>query len=525
MRKLALPVSPGARVLVLLVALAALTLPAMASAAPPPLTVTPDPVAVPKTTVGLSSGTIEVVLRNDGPEVAKVEGIWLSGEDAGEYALQGSNCGTLNEGEQCQAWFWFAPNSEGTKTAALSVAVYERPTQEITLKAEAVPAKLTWSPETEDYGLQSVNRGEERYLQLENTGEAPVSFNNLQIAGPDSGNFWTSDSSCWGLPSGMIEPGQSCWVQVYFQPYEMRPYEAELVANAGAFSFAAPLRGEGGRAELVPAANPFGFGAAGVGGPGAQRTITLTNEGNMPGAFFIAVIAGGDSGSFELLEEDCSGFEPVGPGETCTAQVRFQPQSPGAKTARLALFGEDDGGTMVMLEGEGVAAAVGLSAIDLAFGAQEAGTRSAARTLLVENDGVAAAAVDRVALVGRDPDQFVLAGDECSDATLAPGASCALRVRFAPDSAGAKTARLRVVGGFGTLSANLSGTGEEAAAATAAAPAGASAGPPAKRFARNATINGPKLSRKARHASRKQKSGKRLHKQRSGKHRRGGGRR
>ncbi len=479
-----------------LIALFALVLPAAAAAAPS-LVVTPDPVVVPTTTVGSSSAMIEVELRNDEAEAANVEAVSLSGEDAGQYVLQGSNCGTMNEGETCQVWFWFAPGSEGTKTATLEVSVQERPIQQIVLTAAAVPARLSWSPESEDFGLQSVNGGAERYFQLQNAGDAPVQFTGLQFTGPDSGSFWTSDNSCWSFPGGIIEPGQSCWVRVYFQPHETRPYEAELVASASGAEFGLPLRGEGGRAELVAESNPYDFGSAGVGTAGALRTITLTNQGNLPGAFFIAVVAGGDSGSFELIDEDCSGFEPVKPGASCSVGVRFKPQSAGAKTARLALFGEDDGGTMVMLQGEGLAAQVGLSAAGLGFGTQEAGTRSAAQTILVENHGAAPATVDWVALAGAEPDQFALAGEECSDAVLGPGESCAVRVRFAPDSAGAKAARLRVGGGFGKLTATLSGT---AAAAAASAPAEALA--PARvahprRFVRNKTIHAPRAERRA----------------------------
>lgn len=521
------------KTLVSLAALFLLALPASAAAAPP-LTATPDPIVAPTTTVGSSSEMFTVVLRNDETEAIFVQDFSLGGADAAEFGINAYTCGSVEPGEKCEFTLWFSPNSVGSKNATLNLTLYGLGTQEIALSGQAVPAELTWSPGSEDFGLQWVNRGDERYLQLENTGEASVFFSSLQISGPDSSNFWINDSSCWNFPGGVIEPGQSCWVRVYFQPYEMRPYEAELVATASGVEFGAALSGEGGQAELVPSSNPFDFGSAAVGGAGELRTIVLTNQGNLPGAFFIAVIAGGDSGSFELLEEDCSGFEPVGPGETCSAKVRFKPQGTGAKSARLAMFGEDDGGTMIMLQGEGLASQVGLSAAALSFGAQEAGSRGPAQTLLVENGGATAATVDRIVLSGLDPDQFLLAGDECSEETLAPGASCALRVRFAPDAAGPKAAKLRVVGGFGALSATLSGSGEPAApsappqAASLAAPVHPPASAPAARskgFARNATIHGPKLSRKARRASLKQKRAKAAAKKKSGKHKRAAARR
>jgi hypothetical protein len=135
----------------------------------------------------------------------------------------------------------------------------------------------------------------------------------------------------------------------------MTSYQAQLQVTAYGATFAADLAGTGGRAMLEHEANPFDLGSAAVGDAGPVRTITLTNNGNFEGGFFIAVIAGGDVASFQLVDESCTGI-PVAPGASCTAHVRFTPQSTGPKAARLALFGESEGGTMVGLTGVGTAA-------------------------------------------------------------------------------------------------------------------------------------------------------------------------
>ena len=62
-------------------------------------------------------------------------------------------------------------------------------------------------------------------------------------------------------------------------------------------------------------------------------------------------------------------------------------------------------------------------------------------------------------IIGDDADQFRLAGDECTDVTLPAGASCQVRVRFAPDARGARSARLRLLGDGGSLTASLAGAG------------------------------------------------------------------
>src|SRR4029077_3983807 len=183
--------------------------------------------------------------------------------------------------------------------------------------------------------------------------------------------------------------------------------------------------------------------------------------------FFIGIVAGGDAGSFKLLDESCTGV-PLMPGGSCTAHIRFAPQTAGPKLARLAFFGEGEGGAMVALTGEGVAPAVTLVPSSFDFGQQAAGGRSDGHDFAVRNEGSAALDLDGVAIVGADLDQFALAGDGCSGEALAPGAECVVRVRFAPASPGAKAARLRSGSDAGAFVATLAGEGTEAEAETAA---------------------------------------------------------
>jgi hypothetical protein len=124
--------------------------------------------------------------------------------------------------------------------------------------------------------------------------------------------------------------------------------------SVGSYSFAADLTGTGGRATFTPSSSPTDFGVAKVGSAGTTREIEITNTGNMPGGVFIAVIAGGAIGSFQILDESCTGVELV-PAATCTVQVRFQPVSEGVKKAMLGLFGEGEGPTPIVLTGVGAA--------------------------------------------------------------------------------------------------------------------------------------------------------------------------
>jgi hypothetical protein len=462
----------GSTLLVLLLAAAAL-IPARALAGPPegggegigtPLIVTPEALFFPKTSVGFQAPSQEVQILNKG-EDAIIEKIAIEGGD-GSFNVQSNSCAYLATGQQCSLWISFSPSSEGDKEAKAEIVFKgERPTEAFRVGGSAVPSKLGFGPESYDFGLQQINReGVSASFKVVNNGEGAVQLGNFEIGGPGSGAFWIGNGDCGGR---WLEPGEACTIEVWFNPHERSGYEAELRANVSGHVFSAGLRGQGGGAVVETPENPVGFSPATVGTEGEVRTITLSNYGDLPAAIFISVVAGGDSGSFELLDENCTAAELV-PAGTCTAHVRFTPRGPGLKTARLAFFGDGSDGMMVFLQGEGVAAAATLLPDTYDFGAQVAGGRSAAQSFVFTNDGQGALAIDRVEIAGADLDQFALAGDECAGATLASGDECLVRVRFAPDSAGAKTAKLRVRGDA-TLSSALSGQGEEAPAAEASA--------------------------------------------------------
>jgi hypothetical protein len=459
--------------------LATFVLPASSLAAPlpegsdPVLTISPTPAVVPTTTVGNQSAAVEFELRNESGEEATVEKVTLlAGGDAGEFSFNGANCGaTLQPGDHCSTSIALKPSSVGTKKATLQVTFAGgRPEQGFEVSGVSAPAHFRFLPGSYDFGLVPVRSEAQRTtVQIENDGAAATQFGQLNFTGGNSTGFWFGNSDCYGR---WMAPGDTCSVEVNFSPNDAVPYAIQLQASSGSENFTANLSGAGARPIVTAAPNPADFGAATVGATGATRTIVVSNSGNGPANFFIGIVAGGDSGSFKLLDENCSAA-PLLPGGSCTAHLRFVPQSAGPKLARLAFFGDTEGGAMVALQGEGIAAAMTLLPAAHDFGVASLGSRSPAHGFAVRNEGSTPLALDSVAIVGADLDQFALAGDECTGVTLAPGAECLVRVRFAPDSSGAKAARLRVSGEAGVFVATLTGSGDEAIALADSAEFGA----------------------------------------------------
>jgi len=99
----------------------------------------------------------------------------------------------------------------------------------------------------------------------------------------------------------------------------------------------------------------------------------------------------------------------------------------------------------------------------LKFGrAQPVGSISSQQTLQVSNAGTAPLVISGVQTGGADPGDFPL--DDLCQQPIAPGSSCQLGVRFAPQAKGSRTATLAVVTNTPTAPApvTLSGTGGKA---------------------------------------------------------------
>jgi hypothetical protein len=212
--------------------------------------------------------------------------------------------------------------------------------------------QLTLEPGSYDFGLLEANRSNgEATFQLRNTGSVAAPVYSLEVTGAGAWAFSTGNTNCF-LHS--LEPGETCSVQVSFHPQDATPFSAQLRAvSEGGVSTTAELSGEGGRSALTAASDPTNFGSVAVGSSGVTKTIDITNNGNMSGGAFIAVIAGGAIGSFHLLDENCTGV-PLSPGATCNLQVNFNPVATGSKTARLLLVGDGSDGNQITLSGVGL---------------------------------------------------------------------------------------------------------------------------------------------------------------------------
>ncbi|MDO9409038.1 hypothetical protein [Patulibacter sp.] len=118
-------------------------------------------------------------------------------------------------------------------------------------------------------------------------------------------------------------------------------------------------------------------------------------------------------------------------------QVRFANGAPQPAGTQPVRFGD-----VVALE---VGSPVAAPTAPVAFGEQAQSTISAARTVTftAKQDDVD---VTRPAVVGDDPSDFLVTRDTCTGATLDKDETCAIDVRFAPSTTGARQAAVRLTG-------------------------------------------------------------------------------
>jgi hypothetical protein len=216
-----------------------------------------------------------------------------------------------------------------------------------------------------------------------------------------------------------------------------------------------------------------------IGTRSEAQAVTLTNTGDAPLTISTFRLNGPDAGDFGLGALCPVSPDQLQPGASCTIYVSFTPDSPGPKSATLAI-GDDAPSSpqTVELGGFGNEASGGTPAATVSpgtmgFGDEIVDTRSNAQAVTVTNSGTAPLTISTFRLNGPDAVDFAQGADcPVSPDALPVGSSCTIYVSFDPDSGGLKSANL-VIGDDspdGTQTVALSGRGSLGTAEANVAP-------------------------------------------------------
>jgi len=217
--------------------------------------------------------------------------------------------------------------------------------------------------------------------------------------------------------------------------------------------------------EPGPIATPeaLDFGDQVTGTTSGSETVELSNvDGLAPLVIGDVTLTGGDSSEFSILGGNCQGTTLL-VGESCSTEVSFHPIGLGSRGITLTFDDNSAAGiTGVELSGNAVAATPGIAVQPggLAFAETEVGSESSAQSITITSNGSAPLALGAIEMTGSGSGDFVADITACSGKTLAPGASCAISVKFKPIQAGSLSAALKIASdaAAGAASVSLSGT-------------------------------------------------------------------
>jgi hypothetical protein len=400
----------------------------------PVIEVTPSPIVLPATAVGLSAQT-PFVVRNRGSIALEVSRVRLQGSS--EFAVLGSTQAlSLAPGEERPFALAFRPTSFASGAASLSFASNDPERPELVVPIEAlrrtgpVLVACVASPDVGltrrcassslavDLGTIAVDATVTTTLALESVGDAPVDVSSLGI-GPGGSPEFTLVAP--PTPRSLA-PGARMTALVRYAPTTPGTDDARIIAVSS--DPLAPGKTLELRARATPKAlcltpGRLDFGGVAV-GSSATSTITATACGGRNVLVnAVEVIEGG--AAFEV--SPLASPVPLAPvaGLGFVLSVRFRPGAVGSFVGRLRVR-SDAGDAFVSLEGSSGTCDLRTSPPTLVF------AEDGSKGLLVENAGARDCTLEAVSFAAGSDPRFSLDRPLAAPRILRPGESEVLSV-------------------------------------------------------------------------------------------------
>jgi hypothetical protein len=384
---------------------------------PASLTVSPASVGFDAVAVGSASREVYLTVTNRGQSPTGALAMSLTGGAAASFAISSNECPTiLDASSWCYVGVTFKPSSLGPASATLGIgdaAVSLAGTGTATLtvvRAGTGTGTVTSSPAGIACGT---------------TCSFPFSTGPVSLsatADPLSEFTGWSGAGCSGTGSCVVSVASAATVTATFNPTP---------------------------ALLSIAPTGHAFLTVTVGDSAGPVSFTVTNSGGAPSDTLTTSVT--DGADFTVVQDSCAG-KTIGRGSSCVVSVRFDPASPGDKSATLTV-----GDAAADLSGTATGSAVlALSSEANAFGLVPIGGASTTAVFKVTNEGPVPSGTPSVALNGAD---FAISSNGCT-AALGPKGTCSIGVQFRPAHLGAESATLSVSATpGGRANASLTGTG------------------------------------------------------------------
>ncbi len=429
------------------------------------LTVTPTTGDLGSVVIGAAPASATFTVKNEGEQASGLVTLALSGADAAAFTIDpASTCtgAVLAPGASCEVGVGFAPTAAGTRSASLDITATPGGALAVPLTASGLtPGQLTIMPGSRDFGgVVTGGNSAATVFTVSNSGGVPTGAIAVSFGGTGAARFNTTANTCAGMT---LAPGATCTISARFSPTTVGVQNAMLVATATpGGSATAALTGRGlAPAQLVIAPTAADFGTVVQAGT-ADQVFAVSNGGGVATGVPAAALGGAAAGDYSITANTCTAA--LAPAARCSITVHFVAGTLGTRAATLTVTGTPGGAPSATLTASTVApGALAIAPAARDFGNVLVGQVSTNQTFTVSNTGGAPTGLPTVALGGSGAGQFTIVTNGCG-AVLAPAATCAVVVRFAPSAAGARAASLSVSGvPGGTASAALRGNGQDPA--------------------------------------------------------------
>ncbi|MFN8519706.1 MAG: choice-of-anchor D domain-containing protein [Chloroflexota bacterium] len=367
----------------------------------------------------------------------------------------------LDVGGSCVVTVRYQPDEVGDDTGTLAATADGGVADSSNLTGSGVAAKPIVTVDPDEHEFDDVVVGgtpDRQEFEVRNTGDATLTGLDVQLTGAPAFDIVEADSTCDDTTT--LAPDATCVVTVEFAPGTGGDKTATLKvhsANAGNGTVNVPLSGTALAPELSITPSGYNFGDVTV-DHSKSRTFAVANSGTAT-LTGLDVQVTGDDLSIVADDSDCDETTSLDPGESCQVKVRYQPDEAGDDTGSLDATADDGLSDSATLRGSGVPAKglVSVTPDEGAFGSVEVET-SQVVDFTVENTGDASLTFSSVALTGSSTFAIEPSDDtDCltEDATLAPGDSCVVRVRFAPGSVGDRSGTLKIQSNAANATVNV----------------------------------------------------------------------
>ena len=227
----------------------------------PDIKVTPTSLDYDKVTVGTTSATQQVTVRNTGPTGLNVGALSITGAHAAQFVKSADTCSsvTVAAGAQCTVRVAFAPTGTGARTAPLVIPSNdpdENPVN-VALTGAGVIPDINVTPNSLAFGNRAVGiPSPTQQVTVQNTSTGNLLVAAVSITGPHAADFLKSADTC---SSQTVAPFTQCTLSVAFAPAALGPRTATLVIPSN-----------------DPDENPVNVALTGAGVPTGGKNLTIT---------------------------------------------------------------------------------------------------------------------------------------------------------------------------------------------------------------------------------------------------------